>query len=111
MGFPKSALRPGEASAAATDAVDGAGGETLRVYPLGGEAFVDALAATGVSDYKYDMVFVDAFDKAGKVPEAIIDLEGPFLKAMPALLAPNATIVLNLLVGMSGSGSSGGSEE
>jgi len=111
MGFPKSALRLGEAAAAATDAVDGAGGETLRLYPLGGEAFVDALAATGVSDYKYDMVFLDAFDKAGKVPKAIIDPEGPFLKAIPALLAPKATVVLNLLVGMSGSGSSGGSAE
>jgi len=111
LGFPKSSLRPGEPSAAAADAVGGAGGETLRIYPLGGEAFVEALAATGVSDYKYDMVFVDAFDKAGKVPAAIIEPEGPFLQAMPALLAPKATVVLNLLVGMTGTGSSGGPEE
>merc|ERR550525_1030140 len=101
LGFPKSALRPGEPSAAAADAVGGAGGE----------AFVEALAATGASDYKYDMVFVDAFTKAGKVPDAIIDPEGSFLKAMPALLAPKATVVLNLLVGMTGTGSSGGPTE
>jgi len=111
LGFPKRALRPGEVSAAAADAIGGAGGETLRLYPLGGEAFVEALAATGASDYKYDMVFIDAFDNAGKVPDAIIDPEGPFLKAMPALLAPKATVVLNLLVGMTGSGSSGGPQE
>jgi len=113
MGFPKSAVRPvdGDAAAAAKDAIAGADGAALRVYAVGGEDFVEALAAQEPGDYRYDMVFLDAFDKAGQVPPVLVDPEGPFLKALPSLLAPKATIALNLLVGMTGSGSSGGPKE
>jgi len=113
LGLPKGALRPGagDADAAAADAAAGAGGEVLRIYEVGGEDFVEALAKQEPVDYQYDMVFVDAFDKAGKVPQVLVDPEGPFLKALPSLLANKATVVLNLLVGLSGSGSSGGAAE
>lgn len=114
MGFPGQAMRPtpeGDAAAAAEDAVSGAGGEPVRVYAVGGEAFVEALAGKSPDGYVYDMVFIDAFDKAGAVPPVLVDPEGPFLKGLSGLLAPRATIVLNLLVGMTGSGSSGGPKE
>jgi len=115
MGFPEEAVRNIEsdnaASSAAADAVSGAGGQTLRTYLVGGEFFVEALAAKDPSEYKYDMVFLDAFDKSGKVPPVLVDPEGPFLKSLAKLLAPKATIMLNLLVGMTGTGSSGGPKE
>merc|ERR1719145_550320 len=100
-------MRPtpeGDAAAAAEDAVSGAGGEPVRVYPVGGEAFVEALAAKSPAGYAYDMVFIDAFDKAGKVPPVLVDPDGPFLKGLAGLVSPKATIVLNLLLGMTGSG-------
>eukprot|EP00931_Biecheleriopsis_adriatica_P101639 TRINITY_DN76736_c0_g1_i1.p1 TRINITY_DN76736_c0_g1~~TRINITY_DN76736_c0_g1_i1.p1 ORF type:complete len:517 (-),score=108.60 TRINITY_DN76736_c0_g1_i1:35-1558(-) len=114
MGFPADAIRPAaEPEAAAADALAGAGGQALRVYAVAGEAFLEALgAAAGADgDYKYDMVFIDAFDKAGKVPEVLVDPEGPFLTALQQLLSPRATVALNLLVGMTGTGSSGGPKE
>jgi hypothetical protein len=114
MGFPKQAMRPtpaGDATAAAEDAASGAGGEPVRVYAVGGESFVEALAAKNPEGYAYDMVFIDAFDKAGAVPPVLVDPEGPFLKGLAGLLSPRATIVMNLLVGMTGSGSSGGPKE
>jgi len=112
MGFPAAAVRPAaDAGAAAADALDGAGGEAMRVFVVGGEAFIEALAAKEPEDYKYDMVFIDAFDKGGKVPPVLVDPEGPFLKSLPALLAPTATLSINLLVGLTGSGSSGGPKE
>jgi len=83
----------------------------MRVYTVGGEAFVEALAAKEPEGYKYDMVFIDAFDKAGKVPPVLVDPEGPFLKGLPSLLTPTATLSINLLVGLSGSGSSGGPKD
>ena len=40
--------------------------------------------------YQYDMVFVDAFDKSGKVPPVLVEAEGTFLQSLsrPAAEAP-----------------------
>jgi len=112
MGFPKEAIRQAsDAKAAAADASSGAGGESMRVYRIPGEDFVDALADVAGEDYKYDLVFIDAFDKNGKVPPVLVDASEPFLPSLNKLLAPKATLVLNLLVGMTGTGSSGGPKE
>lgn len=112
MGFPKAAVRPaGTASEAAADAGAGADGSALRVYSIAGEDFVDALAQSAGENYKYDMVFVDAFDKKGKVPPVLVEPSGQFLSSLSKLMTPKATLVLNLLVGMTGSGSSGGPKE
>lgn len=114
MGFPKAAIRPttaGDAVAAAADAAAGAGGQPVRVYVVGGETFVESLGKVAPQDYLYDLVFIDAFDKKGKVPPVLVDPAGPFLQALGKLLSPKATIVLNLLVGMTGTGSSGGPVE
>eukprot|EP00441_Pelagodinium_beii_P006483 CAMPEP_0197700894 /NCGR_PEP_ID=MMETSP1338-20131121/122545_1 /TAXON_ID=43686 ORGANISM="Pelagodinium beii, Strain RCC1491" /NCGR_SAMPLE_ID=MMETSP1338 /ASSEMBLY_ACC=CAM_ASM_000754 /LENGTH=468 /DNA_ID=CAMNT_0043284545 /DNA_START=140 /DNA_END=1544 /DNA_ORIENTATION=- len=112
MGFPKEAIRPAsDAKAAAADASSGADGESMRVYSIPGEDFVDALAGLAGEDYMYDLVFIDAFDKNGKVPPVLVDASEPFLPSLNKLLAPKATLVLNLLVGMTGSGSSGGPKE
>ncbi|CAE7822749.1 EEF1AKNMT, partial [Symbiodinium sp. CCMP2456] len=115
MGFPKDAIRDAaSAQEAAKDAVSSEGG--LRVYSIPGEDFVEALAATGdafpgLCRYQYDMVFVDAFDKSGKVPPVLVEPEGTFLQSLSKVLKPDATIIMNLLVGMTGTGSSGGPKE
>eukprot|EP00929_Paragymnodinium_shiwhaense_P004947 TRINITY_DN10626_c0_g1_i2.p1 TRINITY_DN10626_c0_g1~~TRINITY_DN10626_c0_g1_i2.p1 ORF type:complete len:562 (+),score=151.68 TRINITY_DN10626_c0_g1_i2:74-1687(+) len=115
MGFPKAAVRrpagASAAAAAAADALAGAEGQPLRIYEVGGEVFVEELAKATTGDYKYDMVFIDAFDKKGKVPPVLVDPNGVFLQGLSKLLAPRATIALNLLIGMTGSGSSGGPKE
>mmetsp|Transcript_46822 Transcript_46822/g.111394 ORF Transcript_46822/g.111394 Transcript_46822/m.111394 type:complete len:530 (+) Transcript_46822:74-1663(+) len=114
MGFPEKLLRPvavGDAAAAAKDAASGADGAAVRVYTCGGESFIEELAKLAPKDYLYDYVFIDAFDNMGKVPEVLVTADGPFLPALKGLLAPKATIVLNLLVGMTGRGSSGGPKE
>jgi len=112
MGFPKSAMRPAaSATDAAADAASGADGQHLRVYSIAGEDFVEALAAKAGEDYRYDLVYIDAFDKKGQVPPVLVESGGAFLKSLSKLLAPKATIVLNLLVGLTGSGSSGGPDE
>ncbi|CAK9014725.1 unnamed protein product [Durusdinium trenchii] len=109
MGFPKEAVRPSKtAQEAGKDAVSNT--EALRVYLVPGEDFVEALASQSDA-YKYDMVFIDAFDKAGKVPPVLVDGEGTFLQSLSQVLAPKATVVLNLLVGMTGTGSCGGPQE
>lgn len=109
MGFPASAVRrTASAAEAAEDAVSGGG---VRVYLLPGEDFVEAVAAQKDENYKYDMVFIDAFDKSGKVPPVLVDGQGTFLRSLNEVLKPNATVVLNLLVGMTGSGSSGTAQE
>eukprot|EP00434_Breviolum_minutum_P015899 symbB.v1.2.014012.t2/scaffold1012.1/size144332/5 len=111
MGFPKSALRPSDtAQVAAEDAVTSKSGGS-RVYLVPGEDFVEAVAAQGDENYKYDMVFIDAFDKSGKVPPVLVDGDGTFLQSLNKVLRPTSTVVLNLLVGMTGSGSSGGPQE
>jgi len=109
MGFPKGAIRDAaSAEEAAKDAVSSEGG--LRVYSIPGEDFVEALAATGET-YQYDMVFVDAFDKSGKVPPVLVEPDGTFLQSLSKALKPDATIIMNLLVGMTGTGNSGGPKE
>jgi len=109
MGFPKEAVRDAQtATAAAQDAA--ACGEALRVYGIPGEDFVDALAASP-EPCKYDFVFIDAFDKGGKVPPVLVDPSGTFLRSLNTVLTPNATVMMNLLVGMTGTGSSGGPAE
>ena len=45
-----------------------------------GEDFVEALAAE--ESYQYDLVFIDAFDKSGKVPPVLVDPDGPFLQSL-----------------------------
>eukprot|EP00438_Fugacium_kawagutii_P006770 Skav201395 [mRNA] locus=scaffold296:310745:314549:+ [translate_table: standard] len=60
---------------------------------------------------EYDLVFIDAFDKKGKVPPVLVDGEGTFLRSLNQVLNPKAALVLNLLVGMTGTGSSGGPKE
>lgn len=110
MGFPGSAVRhTPTAESAAQDAISGSGG--VRVYLVPGEDFVEAVAAQKDENYKYDMVFIDAFDKSGKVPPVLVDGQGTFLQSLNQVLRPNATVVLNLLVGMTGSGSSGTAQE
>lgn len=47
---------------------------------LAGEDFVEALAAEEA--YQYDLVFIDAFDKSGKVPPVLVDPDGPFLRSL-----------------------------
>jgi len=114
MGFPQAAVRPvDDAAAAAADAIAGAGGQTLRVYPVPGEAFLEALAAAAGTEggYRYDMVFNTACDTIGRMPPVLVDPEGPFLGALRRLLAPRATVAMNLLVGISGTGSAGGPKE
>ena len=109
MGFPASAIRSVQtAEEAAKDATSEP--TALRVYGIPGEDFVEALAALGET-YQYDLVFIDAFDKSGKVPPVLVDAGGTFLQSLNKVLSPKATIVMNLLVGMTGTGSSGGPQE
>ncbi|CAE8612719.1 unnamed protein product, partial [Polarella glacialis] len=89
MGFPKSAMRPAaSATDAAADAASGADGQHLRVYSIAGEDFVEALAAKAGEDYRYDLVYIDAFDKKGQVPPVLVESGGAFLKSLSKLLAP-----------------------
>eukprot|EP00435_Cladocopium_sp_Y103_P014589 s3962_g3.t1 len=81
MGFPGSAVRhTPTAESAAQDAISGSGG--VRVYLVPGEDFVEAVAAQKDENYKYDMVFIDAFDKSGKVPPVLVDGQGTFLQSL-----------------------------
>jgi hypothetical protein len=86
-----------DAATAAEDVVTGADGQKIRVYNVDGEDFVTSLAPLIPAEFRYNMVFLDACI-AGGLEEVLQDPEGRFLKGLKQLLAPRATIGLNVEV-------------
>ena len=43
----------------------------------------------GNSSFRYDMVFIDAFDKSGKVPPVLVDGDGTFLQSLNKVGVPD----------------------
>jgi len=92
-------------------ATAGSAAERLRVHICSGEAFVCALAASPSrpADFGYDLVVVDV--ACPGLPEAMAEKDGAFARALAQLLRPCAGVAVNLLIGASGTGPSGGRAE
>ncbi|CAK0902810.1 unnamed protein product, partial [Prorocentrum cordatum] len=91
------------------DVVTGADGQNIRRGPadnVDGEDFVASLAPLIPEEFRYNMVFLDACI-AGGLEDVLQDPQGRFLKNLKQLLAPRATVGLNVEVNPSEYGNRG----